>query len=671
MAIKKYIDIEVNTKQAVKSLDDLGGTFEDVYGEIQPLNTVIGELEDRLYQMAGNGEQATEEFKLLSKQVGDYKKVIIDTDLAIDSMAQTTAQNLGGALGGVTAGFELGAGAMGAMGVEAEVVEAQLLKVQSAMAIAQGVQGIKEAIPSFKALTAGIMKTALAQKALTIAQGIGAVATEVLNAVMNSNPILLLITAVAGLAYAYREYTNVIADVEEMNEKLNDSLERQNNLLDKTIAKIRKSSEQRLRQLELDGASEKVLHEERLRQIEEENLIRKAQVSEVKFQVEEKSKILKLALKHDDKELAESTAQEIKDIEKKYEDLRLLDGDYLQDKQAEEKKYQETVNTNREKDVANYKAYAEKKKAYDEKRLQTKREIEDKVLELQADTEVKEQELNVLKLERYRADTLKNTELTESEKTELIALAEEEAWQKRKEIANKYKAIDDEELKVAQEFEALKKQTELEELEARLAAEQEIYDRVRDEQLEKDKAAAEQKKAITSAGLDSAMASLESLQSLNELVTQSELKNAEGNEAKQEEIRKKSFERNKKLQIAMAVISGVQGVINALTAQSTIPEPFGTILKVASAAAIGATTAVNIAKIKASTYQGGGGGGASASITSAPRMPSFNIVGNSPQNQLAQSLGGQEQEPIKTYVVSGEVSTAQSLDRNRVKTASL
>ena len=68
MAIVKQVDIKVDTKQAVKSLDDLGGSFEDVYGDIQPLNTVIGELEDRLYQMAAAGETGSEEFELLSNK---------------------------------------------------------------------------------------------------------------------------------------------------------------------------------------------------------------------------------------------------------------------------------------------------------------------------------------------------------------------------------------------------------------------------------------------------------------------------------------------------------------------------------------------------------------------------------------------------------------------------
>ena len=69
------------------------------------------------------------------------------------------------------------------------------------------------------------------------------------------------------------------------------------------------------------------------------------------------------------------------------------------------------------------------------------------------------------------------------------------------------------------------------------------------------------------------------------------------------------------------------------------------------------------------TPNGGGGGG---NIPTAPSggggvtAPNFNIVGNSGINQLAE-LGGQ---PIQAYVVSGEVTSAQALDRNRIQNAS-
>ena len=56
---------------------------------------------------------------------------------------------------------------------------------------------------------------------------------------------------------------------------------------------------------------------------------------------------------------------------------------------------------------------------------------------------------------------------------------------------------------------------------------------------------------------------------------------------------------------------------------------------------------------------GGGGGGS--------QPPQFNVVGDSSLNQLA-SL---QQEPVQAFVVSGEVTTAQALDRNRVQNATL
>jgi hypothetical protein len=59
---------------------------------------------------------------------------------------------------------------------------------------------------------------------------------------------------------------------------------------------------------------------------------------------------------------------------------------------------------------------------------------------------------------------------------------------------------------------------------------------------------------------------------------------------------------------------------------------------------------------------GGGGTGAGATMT-----PQFNVVGNNNINQLAQL----QQQPVQAYVVSGEVTSAQALDRNRVQNATL
>ena len=63
---------------------------------------------------------------------------------------------------------------------------------------------------------------------------------------------------------------------------------------------------------------------------------------------------------------------------------------------------------------------------------------------------------------------------------------------------------------------------------------------------------------------------------------------------------------------------------------------------------------------------GGRGGSATPSLP-----PAFNVVGASDTNQLANAIGGQSQEPVKAYVVSGDVTSAQSMDRNIVEGASI
>jgi len=75
------------------------------------------------------------------------------------------------------------------------------------------------------------------------------------------------------------------------------------------------------------------------------------------------------------------------------------------------------------------------------------------------------------------------------------------------------------------------------------------------------------------------------------------------------------------------------------------------------------------------TSIGGNGGGASASSPKIPTIPStppaFNVVGASDTNQLAGAIGGQSQQPTRAYVVSDDVTSAQSMDRNIVEGASI
>ena len=128
--------------------------------------------------------------------------------------------------------------------------------------------------------------------------------------------------------------------------------------------------------------------------------------------------------------------------------------------------------------------------------------------------------------------------------------------------------------------------------------------------------------------------------------------------------------------IAQATINTYQGITEVLTNKTTLPEPFGTIQKIASAGTILASGLKAVGSIKSQklpSISGGRGGGSGVSASAAPALaaPSFNIVGQSGTNQLAESIGSQEKQPIKAYVVSSDVTSAQSMERNIVSGASI
>ena len=128
--------------------------------------------------------------------------------------------------------------------------------------------------------------------------------------------------------------------------------------------------------------------------------------------------------------------------------------------------------------------------------------------------------------------------------------------------------------------------------------------------------------------------------------------------------------------IAQATINTYQGITQVLKNETILPEPFGTIQKIASAGTVlasGLKAVRSISSQQLPSIAGGRGGGGSVSASAAPTLaaPSFNIVGQGGTNQLAETIAGQEKQPIKAYVVSNDVTTAQSLERNIVSSASI
>lgn len=131
------------------------------------------------------------------------------------------------------------------------------------------------------------------------------------------------------------------------------------------------------------------------------------------------------------------------------------------------------------------------------------------------------------------------------------------------------------------------------------------------------------------------------------------------------ELAGKATTAGKILGVAQATISTFVSAVDAFKGMvSAIPGPVGIVAGVVAAGFAVVSGFATIKKILAVKVPGGGGGAPSAGSLPAP--PSFNIVGQSGTNQLAQSIGSQQNKPVQSYVVSSNVTTAQALDRNRI-----
>lgn len=129
---------------------------------------------------------------------------------------------------------------------------------------------------------------------------------------------------------------------------------------------------------------------------------------------------------------------------------------------------------------------------------------------------------------------------------------------------------------------------------------------------------------------------------------------------------------NSKFGKAIAVVQAIRDTYAAAnTALKASPPPFNFI----AAAATVAAGIANVKQITASkepnlpSFASSSGG--SISTPSVPTPPQINTVGTSGVNQLAETINAQTKQPIKAFVVAGEVTTAQSLERNAVREASI
>ena len=158
MAQNLDLNVNVNTDQAGKALGSLKSQLKEAQAEVAALSDKFGATSKEAIEAA--------------KRAGELKDAIGDAKSLTDAFnPDAKFKSLTASLSGVAGGFAAVQGAMGLLGAESEDAQKMLLKVQSAMAISQGLQSVGEAVDSFKQLGAVIKSTTLFQSAYNFVLG--------------------------------------------------------------------------------------------------------------------------------------------------------------------------------------------------------------------------------------------------------------------------------------------------------------------------------------------------------------------------------------------------------------------------------------------------------------------------------------------------------------------
>jgi hypothetical protein len=126
----------------------------------------------------------------------------------------------------------------------------------------------------------------------------------------------------------------------------------------------------------------------------------------------------------------------------------------------------------------------------------------------------------------------------------------------------------------------------------------------------------------------------------------------------------------------LAVAAALIDTYAAIAAQlkTAAGSPGGAIpgYAIAQSIATGLAGFAAVKNILSVNVPGGGGGGGSVGNTGSPsRPPAFNVVESSSQNQLNSQLLQSRDQPIETFVVDRNMTSAQSARRNKIEASSI
>jgi hypothetical protein len=599
----------------------VGGNQDQALGSLKAqLREATAEVTKLSEQFGASSKEAVNAAKRaaeLKDQIGDAKSLID----AFNPDAKFKA--LTASLSGVAGGFSALQGATALFGKENEDLEKTLLKVQSAMALSQGLQAVGESIDSFKQLGT-VIKTQVVSAFSTlrgalIATGIGALAIGIGLVAANFDKVKkAVLSLVPGLAQVGTFFSSIITKVTDFV-GVTSQAERALSSLEQTTKRGNEGIEARIKVLTAQGGKEKEIYALSKQQGENELTFLRAKLKSKEGLNEEELKKFR-ALKT---EQAVLDAQEQKRINA-----------------AAEENAKKSKDASKEASARN-KADADLRKKDTEDRLQAEKEALQKLSDLRNqlflstfkdENEKKKAELNLAFIQE-KDEILANTKITEDTRNQLIVAARLKlnadldaiaATEKEKKDAADAKLLEDSAARMQKEdedeFNALKSKN-------KKLFEENLEFKEADNKI--DKLSAEQKIALAQ-------------QTADALVAVSS-------------ILGKETAAGKALAISAALINTYQGI----SAGVKLGFP-AAIPAVALAAATGFSAVKNIIATKVPGAASSGGAGnmtapnVSASAPITPPQPQAATTNLS--NQTINAIGNQA---IRSYVVESDVTSNQ------------
>lgn len=448
---KEIDNLNKTIKEVVESGSDLGATFEEVYGDLMPLSTQISEAEDRLYQLASAGKANTEEFKKLTTQTAKNKQLILETDKAVDLLANNRG--------------------LASFGTNIKDIGASLLTLDfksandQATALATSAKNIsfKDAMGSVKALgsTFAQLGKALLTNPLFLIGGALTLLGVIIYKLLDKLGLFKVIMDAVGKVTEY--LSDAIDALIQPLKDLTDWLGWTSHAAEESADKQAKSSKKVADAVELNGN----------RQIQTlDNQIRKAKAEGKETTQLERQKVVLLAetakARYDEAKAAfeaavlkgDLDAKELSDLKQKAvllkdaskqarEEISLFDVEKNAEKNAKIAANDKEAADARSAAWAKRKGEIEENKAF---QLKTSREIKDIELSLIEDETEKALAINKEKFARLKADTESNDKLSLDQRKTFLALFNEQEQAVIDEINTKKK---EKEIKAQEEVDTL------------------------------------------------------------------------------------------------------------------------------------------------------------------------------------------------------------------------